>query len=399
MCDLNTGGPPKISPPMVFTEPELLASGKDSVVKCLDHHQQAMQALSRQYTLDEFSIENLIASLDIFHLTYVNGGKIILCGIGKLFKIANKLVATLNSLLIPSQPLHPSEALHGDLGLINEETDCLVLVTASGNTPELLQLLPHLLPELPMVLLTCSKNSKLSNHPMVNSLMYVELPPHLNEDLIHGLPAPTVLTSLSLILADATVLALSEMIEDDLLKRKTQFSKKHPGGSIGLNLSHLNDNHMKISSQTLTALLVSLSQLASKDYGSLVSSDYESGPEDKGVPSLGTPTISTTELISRETLVNAQLLSLVGSLAHVLLVPRREVMALLYGECSKFVEWVAMYDYLVVTTDNVVANDKHAVAMEHVRMLYRNHFTGKNDEDAWNQFKMELMLAFVPVSF
>lgn len=234
-----------------------------SVNDTLANQSEAIQNLNSQYRRDAYSQQQLLQSLDTLFATVAARGKIVVSGIGKSYKIATKLVATLNSLSIHSHVLHPSEALHGDLGVLHEG-DCLVLLTASGNTPELLQLLPHVSKSIPIILLTCSKSSKLSAHPQVGSLLYAELPPHLKEDTIHGIPAPTVSTTLSLALADATILALSEMIEADLLKRKKQFSMKHPGGSIGSDLSHLNDNLIKKQDELASiGLQVSSSSLLS----------------------------------------------------------------------------------------------------------------------------------------
>lgn len=223
-----------------------------SVTTTLAHESEAVQNLSNQYQNDLYSRVNLANSLKIFYETNLKGGKVVACGIGKSYKIATKVVATLKSLSINSDILHPSEALHGDLGLLHER-DCLLLFTASGNTPELLELLPHISTNIPIVLLTCTKVSKLSEHPQVKSLLYAELPEHLNENTIHGLPAPTISTTLTLVLADAVVLALSEMIVSDNLKRKKTFSMKHPGGSIGSNLSHLNENLARMNSFPNTA--------------------------------------------------------------------------------------------------------------------------------------------------
>ena len=80
----------------------------------------------------------------MYNTIVANNGKIVITGVGKSYKLGLKLVATLNSLSIQSSSLHPTEALHGDLGLIDQNRDCLIMVTSSGNTPELIQLLPHL---------------------------------------------------------------------------------------------------------------------------------------------------------------------------------------------------------------------------------------------------------------
>lgn len=219
-----------------------------SVNATLRNQSEALENLNFQYQTCQFSQDQLLSSIDILFntITAGAGGKIVFCGIGKSHKIATKLLATLNSLSIHSCVLHPSEALHGDLGLLRDN-DCIIFLTASGSTPELIQLLPHISKSIPIILLTCNKDSKLAKHPQVKSLIYAELPSHLKEERIHGIPAPTVSATLSLALADATSLALAELIETDLLKRKKLFSMKHPGGSIGSDLSHLNDNIMQKS--------------------------------------------------------------------------------------------------------------------------------------------------------
>lgn len=226
-----------------------------SVNATLAHESEAVLHLSQQFQNDLYSQINLANSLKIFFETNLKGGKIVCCGIGKSYKIATKVVATLKSLSINADILHPAEALHGDLGLLHER-DCVLLFTASGNTLELIQLLPHFSQSIPVVLLTCNKVSRLSELSQIKSLLYAELPEHLKESTIHGLPAPTVSTTLSLVLADAVVLALSEMIESDELKRKKTFSMKHPGGSIGSDLSHLNDNLARVDLSTVSPSLL-----------------------------------------------------------------------------------------------------------------------------------------------
>ena len=70
-------------------------------------------------------------------------GKLIIVGIGKSAHVANKIVATLNSTGTPSQFLHAAEALHGDLGVIQKQ-DIVLCISYSGNSPEIVNLLPFL---------------------------------------------------------------------------------------------------------------------------------------------------------------------------------------------------------------------------------------------------------------
>lgn len=259
----------------------------DSIQNTLINESSAVSGLAEQYKFDTDSKAELASSINLLYQTVRKGGKIVCCGVGKSFKIATKTVATLKSLSIASDQLHPTEALHGDLGLLGDK-DCIIFFTASGNTPELIQLLPHISPSIPIILLTCSKKSKLSQSHQVKSLLIAELPDRLKEAKIHGIPAPTVSATLSLILADAVVLALAEMIEQDQSKRQKLFSMKHPGGSIGSDLSHLNDNYTRIN-QTRSLLmekaihdsyssLLSLNQVKSVMDGGMSTNSLESSP-------------------------------------------------------------------------------------------------------------------------
>ena len=108
----------------------------NSVQSTLKYETDAVTNLFNQYQQDEFAINNIIQSITIMYNTIVaNNGKIVITGVGKSYKLGLKLVATLNSLSIQSSSLHPTEALHGDLGLIDQNRDCLIMVTSSGNTP------------------------------------------------------------------------------------------------------------------------------------------------------------------------------------------------------------------------------------------------------------------------
>ena len=235
-----------------------------SVQSTLVSERDALANLAAQYLENIDCQVELVNALRLFYETHLRGGKIVACGVGKSYKIATKTVATLKSLSISTDILHPTEALHGDLGLITER-DCLFFFTASGNTPELLALLPHIPALVPIVLLSCNRESKLSKSNMVKSLLQIDLPDHLKETTVHGVPAPTVSTTLQLVMADSVVLALAEMIENDHIKRKKKFSMKHPGGSIGSDLSHLNDNLLRRESPSTSASSGSCSSLLSLD--------------------------------------------------------------------------------------------------------------------------------------
>lgn len=211
-----------------------LESALKTFGKILRIQTKATHHLTNQHAHSQFTKTQLVRSLNIMNSSLLKGGKVVVCGVGKSHKIGSKMVATLNSLGVQSALLHPSEALHGDLGILRKENhDCLVMISSSGKSPELLQLLPHLALETPIVLLTNKKQSTLSVHPQVKSLLYAELPADLSEANIYGLNAPTISTTLCLTLADAASIALAELFVSDIEERRRIFGERHPGGAIG----------------------------------------------------------------------------------------------------------------------------------------------------------------------
>ncbi|RLV91295.1 putative phosphosugar isomerase [Spathaspora sp. JA1] len=329
----------------------------DSIRNTLRFQNEAINNLYQHYDQqDSFTSTNFLKSIEtLYNCIHSSQGKIIVCGIGKSYKIANKLVATLQSLSIQSALLHPSEALHGDLGMIDQSKDCIIMITASGNTPELINLLPHISNVVPIVLLTCNESSILANHNQVSSLLLVNLPSHLNEDSIHGLPAPTVSTSLSLILADSTILALSELLEDDLIKRRKLFSKKHPGGNIGSKLTQEFDNNTEKSS---TISLLSLGQQISQS-ASLSSDDESNIYINQITPTPIAPTKPRMKSLTHDEVINIQELTLL--------------------------KYITLYEYLTIEQTQLI------IACNKVRQLYQEYDQQNKD---WNIFKWDLMRGF-----
>ncbi|KAL2258834.1 hypothetical protein VTK26DRAFT_7691 [Humicola hyalothermophila] len=123
-------------------------------VHVLSTESAALHHITQLYSADRAARDGFDRAVEAIVRRQANGGKLVVVGVGKSGHIAKKLVATFNSLAIQAVFLHPTEALHGDLGLINTNRDALLLITFSGKTPELLALLPHLDPSLPMILLT-----------------------------------------------------------------------------------------------------------------------------------------------------------------------------------------------------------------------------------------------------
>lgn len=157
-------------------------------------------------------------------------GKLIVCGVGKSGHISNKLVATLTSLKIPAVFLHPTEALHGDLGTVDEH-DTILFISNSGKTGELLALLPHFDPSLPTIIMTSHTHP--SNCEIINQrpgTILLPAPLHISETEAFGVNAPTISTTMALALGDALAIAVSRELHSDI---QSVFHKNHPGGAIG----------------------------------------------------------------------------------------------------------------------------------------------------------------------
>jgi arabinose-5-phosphate isomerase len=156
-------------------------------------------------------------------------GKIVVTGVGKSGKIAQKISATLSSTGSHATFLHPTEALHGDLGFVREE-DCVIALSYTGNTEELLKLLPSFRARhIPILCISGGKDSQLSKQADVFLDGSVEL-----EACPHNL-APTTSTTLALALGDALAVGLMKLRNFD----PSLFALNHPGGSLGRRLTLL----------------------------------------------------------------------------------------------------------------------------------------------------------------
>jgi arabinose-5-phosphate isomerase len=153
-------------------------------------------------------------------------GRVVIAGMGKSGIIARKIVATLNSTGTPSLFLHPSDALHGDLGMVRKE-DVIILISKSGDTVELHALVPMLKRiGVPIIAMLGSTSSKLSGSAdiVLDASVRVEACPY---DL-----APTSSTTATLVLGDALAMALLERKQFT----EEEFALYHPGGNLGKRL-------------------------------------------------------------------------------------------------------------------------------------------------------------------
>jgi len=155
-----------------------------------------------------------------------SNGKLVITGVGKSGLIGAKMAATFASTGTPSFFLHPTEALHGDLGMI-DSADVVLAISYSGESEELSNILPHIRRfKTPIIGMSRNQDSTLATHSDVHILLNVE-----QEACPLGV-APTSSTTLTLALGDALAVCLMHKREF----KKDDFASFHPGGSLGKQL-------------------------------------------------------------------------------------------------------------------------------------------------------------------
>lgn len=191
-------------------------------------------------TLDRID-NNFEKAVDIIHSCK---GKCIVTGVGKSGHIGRKIAATLASTGTPAFFLNPLDAYHGDLGMVSNE-DVVVAISYSGNTDELLRIIPTLLErQVPIVGISGDSNSLLSQYSTIHLNIFVDR----EADALNL--APTTSTTVTLVMGDALACAL----EQKRHFRPEDFARFHPGGSLGRRLL------TKVKSLTRTSDLPILSK-------------------------------------------------------------------------------------------------------------------------------------------
>lgn len=197
-------------------------------------------------------------------------GRIIVIGVGKSGHISKKIAATFASTGSPAFFIHPSEAKHGDMGMITKQ-DVVLAISYSGESEELVTLLPHLKRlGIPLIAMTGKPHSSLAKAANVHLDVSVE-----KEACPLGL-APTSSTTAALVMGDALAMALLDnrgFTADD-------FALSHPGGTLGRRLllrvneiMHQNQDIPAVSGQaTLKDALV---EMTSKKLGMTTVLDKE----------------------------------------------------------------------------------------------------------------------------
>lgn len=197
----------------MITKENILASAKKTI---LEESESIAQLVN--YLNDDFA-----SAVELIHHCK---GRLIVTGIGKSAIIAQKMVATFNSTGTPSMFLHASEAIHGDLGMV-QEGDVIICISKSGNSPEIKVLAP-LLKRFGNTLIgmTANLTSFLAkeSHLVLNA--------HVDKEACPNNLAPTNSTTAQLVLGDALAVCLMEMQNF----KSEDFAKYHPGGALGKKL-------------------------------------------------------------------------------------------------------------------------------------------------------------------
>lgn len=190
------------------------------------------------------AIQNLSSLLDADFSNTVNHilnspGRIIISGIGKSALIASKIVATLNSTGSPAIFMHAADAIHGDLGTI-QENDTVICISKSGNTPEIKMLVP---------LIKRTGNTLIAMTGNLDSVLAKQadfiLNTYIEKEACPNNLAPTTSTTAQLVMGDALAVCLLELRGFS----SKDFAKFHPGGTLGkrlyLRVSDIVANNMK----------------------------------------------------------------------------------------------------------------------------------------------------------
>ena len=192
----------------------------DSALKVIQIEANAVLALKEQIH-DKFD-DLCINILDL-------RGKLILMGIGKSGHVAQKISATLSSTGTPSFFIHPTEAAHGDLGMIDKK-DAILILSNSGETKEIIEILPALKRCAGNVFtLTNNSDSSIAKSGEINIAITA------SEEACPLDLAPTSSTTLAMVFGDALAVSLLEhrgFTKDD-------FAKSHPAGQLGKKLTTL----------------------------------------------------------------------------------------------------------------------------------------------------------------
>ncbi|MBY5959460.1 KpsF/GutQ family sugar-phosphate isomerase [Membranicola marinus] len=234
-----------------------------------------IQSIAHQaLELEMQTIAHLIPTLNdeftnIVHLIGRNTGKVVVTGVGKSAIIGQKIVATLNSTGTTACFLHAADAIHGDLGII-EENDIVLCLSKSGQTPEI-KIILNIIKAFgnKIIGMSAVKNS----HLHTNSDFFIWTPIDREADQ-HNL-APTCSTIAQLAMGDALAISVSQLKGF----QEKDFAKYHPGGMLGKSLhmevAHLIHLHEKPAVQPHESIDQVILEMTAKRLGATAVIDHE----------------------------------------------------------------------------------------------------------------------------
>lgn len=196
-----------------------------------DDTPQLLASARRALAIEARAVEDLVPRIDerfsaACRLCLGCKGRVVVTGMGKSGHVARKIAATLASTGTPAFFMHPAEAGHGDLGMITR-SDVVLALSNSGETPELVVLLPHLKRlGVPLIVMSGKRDSTLGR------AANVALDVSVAEEACPLNLAPTASTTANLAMGDALAVTLLEARGFT----KQDFARSHPGGTLGRQL-------------------------------------------------------------------------------------------------------------------------------------------------------------------
>ncbi|MAE58575.1 MAG: hypothetical protein CME69_06815 [Halobacteriovorax sp.] len=196
-------------------------SSYDQMVNVLKMESQAITRV-----IDFLDKDNCKRLEELFLELVKDKGQLVFCGVGKSGLVGEKLASTFSSLGLPSIFLHPTEALHGDLGRVTA-SDGIVFISKSGNTSEILKLLPFIpVKKQRRVALVGNTTAEIAKVSDIVFDCSVE-----KEACINDL-APTTSSSVAIAMGDAMAVVFESLVG----LSKEGFARNHPGGLLGKSL-------------------------------------------------------------------------------------------------------------------------------------------------------------------
>ena len=225
-----------------------MSSNPSPPISAIDYGKEVLESAASAITHAASHLGSSFSKAVDLILNRSSNGRIVVSGMGKAGYVGMKISATLASIGYPSFFLHPADAIHGDLGRISS-VDTLLLLSHSGETPEILRLLPRVKEfGVSIVSITATDTSSLGKHSDITITFG-----KVQEAGPLGL-APTTSTSVMLAVGDALTMTL---IAKKGFSRE-EFATFHPGGDLGRSLLTVSeimrtgDAHCVVSEKTIT---------------------------------------------------------------------------------------------------------------------------------------------------